>query len=484
MTDKDNDKNQPRQRPVRRVITRDDKPTPPQPVRRVTTGEDKPTPPQPVRRVSTGENKPTPPQPVRRVTTGNDEAGKSQGRLGAARQRIRPSQRAAQHQAKTTNQAMPTPPKRRVLRAGSAVAASAATAAALKAASPEVQEQVEAIQEQYADLEEQAQLGDVYNAIGKIDSKLIELPFELEKLRDRGYVHSGQLEDKLDAIEEKWADDIRPRVEKSLAEQIERLDGELEKASSQLARINPRATATIKAAETAVESLERRVEGAATAVENLYQQLESELNSIAYSFTQVGKMLDLLDGAPTIKRRDAEAPLLAVEAEWHRNGKEGPEGYLFLTDQRLIFEQREEVVTKKRFGLFKAESENLQEVLIDVEVHQIESIDHKEEGGFLGMGKADILELVLDASANVSRARFHLKGQESSHWAAMIKRVQTGDIDKDRSDEYLEELESSGIVSASFPTECPNCYAAIPPQPRGVTSYSCDFCGAVVKPTA
>src|SRR5690606_16417032 len=153
----------------------------------------------------------------------------------------------------------------------------------------------------------------------------------------------------------------------------------LEKASSQLTRINPRATATIKAAETAVESLERRVEGAATAVENLYQQLESELNSIAYSFTQVGKMLDLLDGAPTIKRRDAEAPLLAVEAEWHRNGKEGPEGYLFLTDQRLIFEQREEVVTKKRFGLFKAESENLQEVLIDVEVHQIESIDHKEE---------------------------------------------------------------------------------------------------------
>src|SRR5690606_8019380 len=112
MTDKDNDKNQPRQRPVRRVITRDDTPTPP----------------QPVRRVSTGENKPTPLQPVRRVTTGNDEADKPRGRLGAARQRIRPSQRAAQHQAKTTNQAMPTPPKRRVLRAGSAVAAGAATA--------------------------------------------------------------------------------------------------------------------------------------------------------------------------------------------------------------------------------------------------------------------------------------------------------------------------------------------------------------------
>ena len=98
------------------------------------------------------------------------------------------------------------------------------------------------------------------------------------------------------------------------------------------------------------------------------------------------------------------------------------------------------------------------------------------------MGKADILELVFAASANMSRARFHLKGQNSSDWAAMIKRVQTGDIDADRSDEYIEELEAAGITSSSFPTTCPNCYAAVPEQPRGVTSYTCEFCGAVIAP--
>lgn len=468
MTDKDNDKNQPRHRPVRRIVT----------------SEEKPAAPQPVRRVSAGGDKPTPARPVRRVVTGSDESNQSAGRVRRTQERTRPSVRAGRHHAKTSEQAMPAPPQRRIIRPGTVAAGAAATAAALKAASPEIQEQVNDIQEQYANLEEKAQLSNIYQAIGKLDAKLVELPFELEKLRDRGYVHAGQLEDKLDAIEEKWADDIRPRVEKSLHEQVGRLDDELEKSATQLGRINPRASATIKAAETAVDSLKRRIDGAETAVKNLYQQLETEVNSITYSLAQVGKMLDLLDGAPTIQRREAEAPLLAVEAEWHRNGKEGPDGYLFLTDQRLIFEQREEIVTKKRFGLFKAESEKAQEVLIDVDVHQIESIEHKEEGGFLGMGKADILELVFAASTNVSRARFHLKGQESSHWAAMIKRVQTGDIDKDRSDAYVEELETAGIVSASFPTECPHCYASIPPQPRGVTSYSCDFCGAVVKPMA
>jgi len=155
---------------------------------------------------------------------------------------------------------------------------------------------------------------------------------------------------------------------------------------------------------------------------------------------------------------------------------------LFLTDQRLLFEQREEVVTKKRFGLFKADSEMVQKLLIEAEIHEIDSIEHKEEGGFLGMGKDDIIEFVFAATAPVSRARFHLKGQDSADWAAMIKRIQTGDIDKDRSEEYVEELETAGIVSASFPAQCPNCFAAVPEQPRGVTSYTCEFCGAVITP--
>jgi hypothetical protein len=148
----------------------------------------------------------------------------------------------------------------------------------------------------------------------------------------------------------------------------------------------------------------------------------------------------------------------------------------------LLFEQREEVVTKKRFGLFKAESEMVQKLHIAVQVHEIDQISHKEEGGFLGMGKADILELVFAATASLSRARFHLKGQDSADWAAMINRIQSGEIDGDRSDEYVDELEAAGITSASFPEQCPNCYAAVPPQPRGVTVYECAFCGATVMP--
>ena len=65
----------------------------------------------------------------------------------------------------------------------------------------------------------------------------------------------------------------------------------------------------------------------------------------------------------------------------------------------------------------------------------------------------------------------------------MIMRVQTGEIDADRADDYMAEVEAAEAVSSSFPTQCPNCYAAIQPPPRGATSLACEFCGAVITPT-
>lgn len=395
-------------------------------------------------------------------------------RQAAMKRRVRPSVRAEARKAAVSQRPLPTPPRR------PAVARRPVAAAA---AAPELTAQINSIHDKFERLSGQAQMEDVFSAVGDIDNKLTKLPFDLEALRDRGYVHSGQLEDKLEALDDKW-DEVRPRVEKALAEQVQRLDTDLDQAERQMSRLNNANAAVAKSVDTAVDALGSRVTAARRAVEGLYEGIKTELYKIEFSLGQVQKMLDLMAGSSEISLQEAEGPLLAVAAKWQQDGEDGPEGYLFLTDQRLLFEQREEVVTKKRFGLFKAESEMVQKLQIATQVHEIEQISHKEEGGFLGMGKADILELVFAATAPLSRARLHLKGQDSADWAAMINRIQSGEIDGDRSDEYVDELEAAGITSASFPEQCPNCYAAVPPQPRGVTVYECEFCGATVMPAA
>ncbi|MCP4424204.1 MAG: hypothetical protein GY803_06925 [Chloroflexi bacterium] len=414
-----------------------------------------------------------------------DEKRRQKGRrrrpAGAARRavkrRVRPAARAAKRKANAAKRPMPKPPARRPLRPA---ARPAARPTAKAAASPELQAQLEAAQSRFAGLESKAQLGDVYRAIGEFDAQLIELPLALEALRRRGYVHSEQLEDRLEALEESW-DDTRPRVESTLQRHVERLDKDLDKAERQVQRLRP-AASVLRTAETLLGGLEKRISGAETAVTNLYSGLESDLHTAQWDINRASVMMDALDESANIVLRETEGPLLAVKTEWRRDGDEGPEGMLFLTDQRLLFEQREEVVTKKRFGIFKAESEMVQELLLEGEVAHIESVGHKEEGGFLGMGKDDILDIVFTADGPLSRARFHLKGQDSADWAALIKRVQTGEIDDDRAQEYMDELEEAQATAVSFPTQCPNCFAAVPTPPRGVTSAACEFCGATIVP--
>ena len=399
------------------------------------------------------------------------------GQKPGLKKRTRPTVRAQETQRKISQRPMPKPPARRPPIARP----TAAAAVGARAVSEELQATVNQIHTKFERLEADAQLSDVYDAIGRIDAQLTELPFALEALRDRGYVHAGQLEDLLEALDDKW-DEVRPRVESALRSQVGRLDTEMDQAERQVNNLRPTNQGAVRLVETAVNGLENRIRAAQTAVSGLYDGIESELYTVSYEMDKVTKMLDLLDGSPEIRMQEAEGPLLAVESEWQQDGEEGPKGYLFLTDQRLMFEQREEVVTKKRFGIFKAESEMLQKLHVAVSVHDIESIEHKEEGGFLGMGKADIIELVFAATAPLSRARFHLKGQESSDWAAMIKRIQTGDIDEDRADEYVDEMEAAAETAAAFPEKCPTCFADVPPQQRGVTSITCEFCGSEITP--
>jgi DNA repair exonuclease SbcCD ATPase subunit len=340
--------------------------------------------------------------------------------------------------------------------------------------------EVDQIQAEFADLEAKAQLSSVYAAIGDFDARLVELPTELDAARARGYVHSGQLDDELEALDDRW-DEVRPRVESALRSHVQRLDRELDEAERLVDNLRSKRS-SISAARSAVNSLSSQVQAARNAVEGLYEGMDLQLNKIAFKVARVKQMMDLIDQSQEFRLLDAEGPLLAVKAEWHRDGEEGPEGVLFLTDQRMLFEQREEVVTKKVLGLFKADSEKVQDMLLDFQVSEIESVAHKEEGGFLGMGKDDIIELVLAATAPVSRVRLHLKGQESEDWAAMIKRIQTGDIDEDREDEYLDELEKAEAIAAAFPAQCPNCLADVPAQPRGVISVTCEFCGSEITP--
>lgn len=345
----------------------------------------------------------------------------------------------------------------------------------------DLQLQVQQRQSRFSQLQAQAQLGDLYRQVGRYDARVNELPRELEALRSRGYVHAGLIDADIAGVVRQW-ESSRYSIQANLDQQAGRLNQALAQAAAYVNRLSPRDVSSLSAADSALAALQNQVYTARNSVSALFGGIEQPLSFLEQTIQRFDWVLEQFQSSPNIRLMDAEAPLMAAEAEWERDGEEGPDGALYLTDQRLLFEQNEEIAVEKLFGVFTTKKESRRELLLDIPTHQIEQVSEAQQGGFLGLGKTEKLELILSAQAQVGRANFELRGQAASDWVIWIKRVQSGEIDRDRAAGFAEEVRAAEERAARFPTQCPNCFAPLPPPPRGAEYVVCDYCGSIVQP--
>jgi hypothetical protein len=228
--------------------------------------------------------------------------------------------------------------------------------------------------------------------------------------------------------------------------------------------------------KTEVENLEGRIEAVEDNIRGAYDQFQSDVNKLEYHLGRVEWMITELSEA-TFQLLAAESGIMAVKAVWAREGKqtkEDPEGVLYLTDQRLIFEQKEKIATKK--VLFVATEKKLvQETLWEVPVVLIEEVKSSKEG-FLN--KDDYLELLLDSRASMDKIHLHI-WQRGDDWVALVNRAKAGDFDQTRAI-AIDEAVLDKVKNA--PTKCPSCGGAInQPILRGMDSLTCEYCGDPIR---
>jgi hypothetical protein len=165
-----------------------------------------------------------------------------------------------------------------------------------------------------------------------------------------------------------------------------------------------------------IEDIENLLEEKCEAFETRHHEMESYLYDLSEAITD---------------RDEASFAFLAGEnvyfasaAEWVVTGKGGqdPDGVLFLTDQRLIFEQKEKV--GKTLGLFGGKK--VQELEWAVDLGQIESV-RVENKGLLG-GK-DMVNITLKPGAEHSSFTLEVKrGADNKAWKEMLERAISGEL--------------------------------------------------------
>jgi hypothetical protein len=342
-----------------------------------------------------------------------------------------------------------------------------------RAVSEETRTKLSALQDQLGDLQESLLLTRVENEVEEIRTTLSLLSPRIEELRTRGYVFRSFLENKVRVLDNQW-DEIHDDISRKVRRHSVDLKREAGEAENALREAMGGGTTRIARAEAAIAALEQKVDAAQASTRAAYATLQENVSQTEAQIAQIEWLLEEVDEA-SFPLYPAEDPVAACKAQLMENNKEGPKGVLHLTDERLIFEQKEKVATKK--VLFIAtEKEKVQKLVFEVPIGQVEEATVSQKG-FLG--RKEILELLFKPEADLDSVLLRVHGVDSEDWAGLIGRVKSGEITKERT--HPKDEEALETVRAT-PTRCPTCGAALDVEiVRGMREITCEYCGSVVR---
>ncbi len=325
-------------------------------------------------------------------------------------------------------------------------------------------------------LAQEVGLTQIANTVSEIGQKASTLAGSLADARRRGYIFAAYLESKIQVITERWSP-VDEQVRRMLPGEAMRLRqpfDEVERvinAARSVTAYEAKLASLLPKVEAELEQAERLKDDAVARIKALYEPLSREISQTDFQIGQIKGMLDQRDEASFPFLAD-EHVFLVAKAEYDSPGRDDPEGLLFLTDQRLVFEQKE--TTGKKLGLFGGKK--TQELEWEIPLHLIEKVEAENKGIF---GGKDMLNFTFKSGAPMAIAAVEVKGGvQSKFWAAQIMRMIRGETNDERAIQPdAETLESL----AKAPTDCPICGASLPMLVANQRQIACEFCGCVIR---
>ena len=345
----------------------------------------------------------------------------------------------------------------------------------------EISDEIRALQTRINDLQGSVQLTKSREAVGELQANVNGMAQRIASLRTRGYVFEKDLEGQAQAFVSSWAL-LYPNLQMQINTQSSALVSALRPIEMQMPQLasmagNPGAARGLLASlQSAAGQVESKVTAAENVIEGMYNQFNNQVDAATRHLQEIEFMLTQLAEA-SFQLLPTEAGIAAVKAVWCKAGKEqkgDPQGVLYLTDQRLIFEQKEEIATKKVLFVV-TEKQKVQVLQLETPVALVEKVETSKQGL---MKNEDHIEAHFASGAPVLMAHFHI-WQENSAWQGLINRAKSKDFDQGRA-VAVDRAAAEKVNSA--PTQSPACGGNISSVVlRGMVSIKCEYCGMVIR---
>ena len=259
------------------------------------------------------------------------------------------------------------------------------------------------------------------------------LPESVRRLRARDYRFQSSLDQTADELKEQWKV-LRPSLRKMLEDRVLKLApalGCIQFAMRQLSRfasdpINAEpllVQALLAHAHATVGDLERKSRLAMHEVNDSFAAYRTKVGIFVAGLEQLEWTLTQGDEAK-FQLRAGEGVVIGAKATWLRSHEDHPEGVLYLTNQRIIFEQKQNVARKK-FFFTTTHSKLVHQALLEVSIKAIEEITATKKGFFR---TKDHLEMTFASGMSAPAASFWLHGQDSVSWEELVRQAKSADL--------------------------------------------------------
>lgn len=322
-------------------------------------------------------------------------------------------------------------------------------------------------------------LAHLNDAIEDTGSKITGLPQQIADLRGRSYLYSRGWEEQVGTLSGGWPERRRQAQRlireqapglQNLAKEVEYFFGRSTLTERELDRL-----------ENKLKQLQSLVDSAESNVRGTFDSLKDQIYELEREFRRVEFMLDSMDTASFDIYPD-EHGVAACEAQW-TNHPDEPKGILFLTNGRLVYEQREKKA-KKKVLFITTDSELVQNMLWQSPIGNVAELEAEDKKKFLSHKELLHLRFREYSSGLHGDVTLHLDNTTNEEWAGLIKRVQRDEIAADRYDAPAPEagpVAEAETPAREIPTKCPACGGGLPPLVKGMRELVCGYCGTVVR---
>ena len=280
---------------------------------------------------------------------------------------------------------------------------------------------------EYSDLERHVTEQTLLQGLTDIPNQIQTLQTQLQQSRQRGYAYAADLEQTLSRLATQWReaeDTIRHRVE-SL---IQRLRWALQDLQDTVDKMN--------AADSASEqTLIARMDGELSRIRHQFSDAKREILQLAGTIPdQLRTLGDRLSKIAEYMKRvhevsfpfnPGESVFLAVEAEWQKgtDKKENPDGVFYVTNQRLIMEQKE-----KKGGFLGIGGHQVQQLAWEAPLSAVQSVSSENKGLF---GHVDLIHLKFNSRDPAPETVVEVKDAKAEWFAEQLQRALRGEIEQE-----------------------------------------------------